>query len=383
MKDKLYYKDGYQTKLSTVVMSCEAKGENFVVTLKESIFYPEGGGQPADIGTIGNVDVIDVHERGGMVLHTVTGKLTVGEQVDTKINWDYRFTNMQHHSGEHIVSGLVYKHFGYDNVGFHMGEHHVTMDFNGELTPQDIEKIEQLANDVVYSNIPTTICFPSEAELNNMEFRSKKDLHGEVRIVGVGNADVCACCGTHVSYSGEIGIIRLLGGQKYKGGTRVTMICGKRAMRDYVSKDKVLTSIAVELSTKPEQCLSSVEKLLEQIALQKQTIATLREESFKNIAEHVVDNSKYIVLWEAGFVPNELRMLATAVSQKISGACVVLSGNDENGYQYAIASEHLDLRAESKQINKDLSGRGGGTPLLVQGSFKNTKDNISSYFKAL
>ena len=223
--EKLFYKDAYIKEFDAVVLSCIEKGESFLIELDRTCFYPEGGGQSADCGTLGDAKVSDVHEREGRIWHTADRPLEQGSRVTGRIDWQRRFSLMQHHTGEHIVSGIVNRLFGLDNVGFHMGSAMVTVDFNGELTQNDIETVELLANRTVFDNIEVRTEYPDAKTLAEMSYRSKKELSGEVRIVTVPGADSCACCGTHVARTGEIGMIKLLSPQRYKGGVRVGILC--------------------------------------------------------------------------------------------------------------------------------------------------------------
>ena len=226
----LYDKDSSILEFDAVVLSCEQKGEQYIVTLDQTAFFPEGGGQGADHGVLGGVNVLDAHEVKGEVLHLTDGQLTVGETVHGSVDAVRRLSMMQQHSGEHIFSGIVHQLFGYDNVGFHIGSEAVTMDFNGPLTDEDVLRVERMANEIVWKNIPVVTLLPSPEELANMEYRSKKALSGEVRIVTIAGADTCACCGTHVKYTGSIGQIKVLSCQKYKSGVRVSILCGMRAL---------------------------------------------------------------------------------------------------------------------------------------------------------
>ena len=231
MTRRLYYEDEYLSQFDATVRECRPKSEGkWIVLLDQTAFFPEGGGQWPDLGTIGGANVLDVHERNGEVEHLVDAELTPGTQVHGCIDWERRFSVMQQHSGEHIFSGLVHSRFGYDNVGFHIGSEAVTMDFNGEITEEEAAEIELAANRVVYSNVPIEHFIPDEEARRTLEYRSKKEIEGYLRIVRIPGADTCACCGTHLRRTGEIGQIRLLGVQKYKGGVRVSILCGLRAL---------------------------------------------------------------------------------------------------------------------------------------------------------
>ena len=180
--EKLYYEDPYQKTFTAQVLSCEpGKKGRYQVILDQTAFYPEGGGQPYDIGMLGGVKVLEVHEKDGHVVHETEAPLTVGGTVTGEIDWQRRYDHMQNHSGEHLFSGLLHRHYGYDNVGFHMGEDEITVDFNGPLTMEQVEALEREANEVVYANGPIRITYPTSEELEKLEYRSKKELTGPVR----------------------------------------------------------------------------------------------------------------------------------------------------------------------------------------------------------
>ena len=263
MTQKLYYEDSHLKEFTAQVMDCrwdEKKG-CYGIVLDRTVFFPEGGGQYADSGTIQGIFVEDVQEKANEVIHYMKKKLDVGQRIQGSIDFAERFSNMQQHTGEHIVSGLVHRHFGYDNVGFHLGKELVTMDFNGAFTKEQLIGIEHEANEAVTANLAIRVDYPEKEELESLDYRSKKELTGQVRIVTVPGYDVCACCAPHVKYTGEIGMIRLVDAVKYKGGTRVTMACGFRALADYRRKEDNVLEISRLLSAKPYETAEAVKRL--------------------------------------------------------------------------------------------------------------------------
>ena len=239
--EKLYYRQPYVKAFEAVVTDCrEGKNGRYQVMLDRTGFYPEGGGQPGDTGRLGPVKVLDVHEKAGEIIHETDGPLEAGTAVAGTIDWERRFGYMQNHSGEHIFSGLVHKKYGFDNVGFHMGSEEVTVDFNGVITAEELEEIETEVNRKIAENLPIRELYPAAGELEHMEYRSKKALTGQVRIIESPDSDVCACCGTHVMSTGEIGIFKITGAIHYKGGIRVSMLCGMDALKDYRKKQKTV-----------------------------------------------------------------------------------------------------------------------------------------------
>lgn len=225
MTEKLYDKDSHLKEFTGTVLSCKKTGEKYAVTLNRTAFFPEGGGQQSDRGYIGEAYISDVQIKNGEILHFADKPLSVGQAYDCKLDFDFRFRNMQNHSGEHIISGIIHRFYGFNNVGFHLGAE-MTMDFDGELTRQQLDEIEDLANKAVYENLPVKAYYPTDEELESLDYRSKLDLKENVRIVEIKGVDVCACCARHVKSTGEIGIIKILDFEKYKGGVRLIVKCG-------------------------------------------------------------------------------------------------------------------------------------------------------------
>jgi len=378
--EKLYYENTYLKTFSAQVLDCCKQGQNYAVVLNRTAFYPEGGGQPADIGVLNTVNVLDVHEHDGIIVHTTDKPLNVGSTVTGGINWTYRFSLMQQHSGEHIVSGIVNRLFGLDNVGFHMGSKAVTVDFNGDLNEDNIALIEFLANEAVYRNTPLQITYPSADKLSVLNYRSKKELTGKVRIVTVPGYDVCACCGTHVATTGEIGIIKLLYSQRYKGGSRVNLLCGSKAVADYNEKEKSVTAISILLSSKTEEVQNAAARLLEENTTLKQQIVALHDQIFESKAANIQDGTESICLFEKELTPNDLRKFCLLLCERCSGMAAVFSGSDETGYKYALGSTRIDVRPFGKELNSTFTGRGGGSKELIQGSLMGTQNELKHFF---
>lgn len=247
MTDKLYYESSHRRDFEAQVISCEPEGEGYKVVLDKTVFFPEGGGQYADTGILGGVHVLDAQEKDGIIYHYTDGALTPGEIVKGEIDWEKRFESMQQHSGEHIISGIVHGRFGYNNVGFHLGADYCTMDFDGPITKEQLKEIEEEANRIVYKNLNIEILYPTKEELKDLTYRSKIEIEGQVRIVNIPGVDVCACCAPHVDRTGEIGNIKLVDMVSYKGGERITMLSGSRALTDHQQKEESVKKISALL----------------------------------------------------------------------------------------------------------------------------------------
>ena len=378
MTDKLFYKSVTDSEFEAEVKSCLKTEKGYQIILDRTLFYPEGGGQPADNGIIGNAEIYDVQDSNGEVVHYSDKPLEVGAKVKGLVDMDRRHRLMQQHSGEHIVSGLIHNKFGYDNVGFHMGSDCITIDFNGTLTEQDLDGIEKEANEIIYRDFEPHIFYPSSEELARLAYRSKKELVGDVRIVSFAECDTCACCGLHVVRTGEIGIIKIIGFQKYKGGTRVSMLAGRQAYEDYAKKDIAVHGISTLLSSKPYEIKAAVEKLMNERNEIKEQLVSAKRKIFEMKRASVKDDEKCPVFFEDGLEPFELRLFADMLMEKFPSAAV-FCGNDEEGYKYAIGSNKGDVVLFIKEANNALNGKGGGKGNMVQGSFAAKADEIERY----
>ena len=232
---RLYYEDVYIKTFPAQVKECRQGENGYEILLDQSAFYPEGGGQPCDIGMLGGVQVKDVQEKDGELIHYTETPLEPGTELMGEIDWERRFDLMQQHSGEHMVSGIVHEKYGYDNVGFHMSSDVITIDFSGVLDKKQLEEIEAETNRKIWENTSVEIFYPEKEDLEQLPYRSKKELTGKIRLVRFPGADLCACCGTHVTHTGEIGMVKLLTVENFHEGVRVTMISGKRVL-EYLSR---------------------------------------------------------------------------------------------------------------------------------------------------
>ena len=376
---RLYYEDVYIKEFKAKVKECR-KGEKFYeILLNQSAFYPEGGGQPCDLGTLGGAEVKDVQEKDGELIHYMETSFDPGDEVQGKISWERRFDLMQQHSGEHIVSGLVHEKYGYDNVGFHMSSDVITIDFSGVLTEEQLAKIEEETNRKIWENGEVEIFYPKKEELERLSYRSKKELTGKVRLVQFPGADLCACCGTHVMRAGEIGMVKLLTVEKFREGVRVTMISGKRVL-DYLNMVNGQNhQISVKLSAKTEETAQAVERLHEENYRLKGQILHLTQELCDTEAKRF-EGAGSVLIFHEGLEGDSVRKMADAVMETCAGCCAVFSRNEDGSYKYAMGEKNGDLRQFTKEMNQALNGRGGGKPFFVQGSVKAEEDEIRRFF---
>ncbi len=413
---KLYYEDVYLKEFTAKVISCEEYKCRWNIVLDQTAFYPEGGGQPADQGMLILMSdeaaeaaqegtqplsralcascyskVEDVHEREGLIVHTCDRPLEAGQAVCGVLDWDRRFDHMQQHSGEHVVSGLICSHFHANNVGFHMGSDMVTIDFDAALTWEDALRIEAEANAYIMADHPLEILWPDAEELENMEYRSKKALSGDVRIVKFDGADICACCGTHVASSAQIGLVKLISCQKHKSGTRIEMLAGRRAF-EYLSHIwSENAGISRMLSAKPLETASAVERLKDEQMRLQERISGLLSREFDRLAGQYRDCGDTLIVYDE-LSPDDTRRLCDRVAGVCGGLCAVFAGG-EGHYNYAIISaggpqddactakaNDDRVKALVARLNRDLNGRGGGRGGWAQGSVDADRSAISAFF---
>lgn len=377
---RLYYEDVYKKEFEATVLECREAKKGYQVLLDESAFYPEGGGQPSDFGTLGEARVSEVYEKDGELLHYTDRPLEAGQTVTGRIDWEHRFDLMQQHSGEHMVSGLIHEKYGYDNVGFHMGSDVITIDFNGLLTEEQMAEIEQRVNEKIWENRAVEITYPTPLELEELPYRSKKELTGKVRIVRFPGVDLCACCGTHVTHTGEIGMVKLLSVVKFRDGVRMEMLCGKRVLNYLNMVSEQNHKVSVQLSAKAEKTAEAVARMQEENFRLKG--AVLRYEEEMNAVEAGKwENAGNVLLFKEGMETDSLRKLTDAVMNTCNGRCAVFSRNADGSYKYAIGEREGDLRSFTKEMNAALNGRGGGKPFFVQGSVQASEKEIRAFME--
>ena len=365
MTIRLYEEDSELLDFTATVISCEQKGDVFLAELDRTAFFPEGGGQGADHGTLGTASVTDCHDHHGTILHTLTAPLTPGETVEGHVDGRRRLSMMQQHSGEHIFSGLVHRHFGYNNVGFHIGSDAVTMDFDGKMVLEDALRIEALANEAIWKDLPVHAWYPGAEALENIEYRSKKAIDGDVRIVSIEGYDTCACCGTHVRHTGQIGQIKVIAFQNYKSGVRISILCGMRALayeNELLAENREISHIT---SAKPGELAAAVSHLTRERDQLKFDLGRMASRLFTSLVQ--ASEEDFPVL-RADFLPvAQLRPSAGEAAEGRRGALVI--ARREGGWNYALSSRTMDIRPLSRELQNALGGKGGGSADMVQGVF--------------
>ena len=382
MTEKLFYEDGYLKEFRGTVLSCtkDQKEGQYKVVLDRSTFFPEGGGQYGDTGWLDDVEVLDTQEKDGVIWHRTNAPLTEGQEITGKLNWEQRFDKMQQHTGEHIVSGIVHKWFGYNNVGFHLGDEVCTMDFDGEISREQLEKIEWEANRAVVENVEVLVSYPSQKELESLEYRSKIEIEGQVRIVRIGDVDMCACCAPHVSRTGEVGMIKVISCDRHRGGCRMTIQCGDRALEDYRKKQEGVTAVSVALSAPPEKVGDAVLHMKEQMDQIRMKLNQMQASYLAGKLEEIKADDKFVCLFEEELDNIAVRNFVNDACERCQGICAAFVGTDETGYRYIIGSSSTDVREFAKKLNEAFSGKGGGKPEMVQGSLKGSRSDIEKLF---
>ena len=376
---KLYETDPYVQTFTATVLVCTPAGEQFAVQLDRTAFYPEGGGQPCDTGALGTALVTDVQEHGGVITHTVSAALPVGQTVEGRIDWARRRDHMEQHTGEHILSGTLHRLFGAENVGFHIGSPAVRMDMSVPLTAGQLAEAEAQANAVIRADAPVRCWYPAPEDLAKLTYRSKKEIEGQVRIVTIPGADVCACCGTHTRTTGQVGQIKILTSENYKGGVRLSIVCGARALEAAQAMRARQADIGALLSAKADQTAVAVHRVYDEYTALKFNHFGLCSQLFDALAAAVEPEQNAIRI-VPGLDPDGLHRLAVRLSEATTGLCAALTPNDK-GTGYCLAQAGGDVRALTKALNTALNGRGGGKPGICQGSCAATPEQVEDFLK--
>ena len=379
MTRKLYYEDCHLTRFQAKVTGCEPCDKGYEIQLDATAFYPEGGGQACDLGTLGSARVLDVRERGERILHLCDAPLETGSTVEGSIDYERRFDLMQQHTGEHIVSGIIHRRYGYHNVGFHMGSEMIEIDFDGVVPAEELPLIEQEANGALWQNLSVHCWYPSEEELPTVFYRTKRALPWPVRIVQVPGFDSCACCGVHVAATGEVGLIKLFSVVPLRGGCRIEMSCGKRALMLLNRAFDQNRQVSQAFSAQWQETGEAARKMNEALAKEKFRASQLQKQIFENTAK-AYEGCEAVLHFEQDLEPLEVRLLADAIGQVCGGRVAVFSGSDEAGYAYAMVDHREDLRAFGKEMTTALRGRGGGKPNFQQGRVSVSRVEIEKFF---
>ncbi|MBR5242143.1 MAG: alanyl-tRNA editing protein [Clostridia bacterium] len=379
MTELLYYKDQYIKDFTATVLEANKKGNVYEIVLDKTAFFPELGGQTSDTGSIGEGNVLRVDEVDGRMIHTVDMELKVGDVISCRVDFDERFEKMQSHTAEHLVCGIIHREYGFENVGFHLADSEVTLDVSGVMTREMIEWVELTANRAIYENVEVRSSFPTAEEAAKLEYRSKLDITENLRIVTIDGYDDCACCAPHVSRTGEIGLIKILDFMKHRGGTRIRLLAGKRAIRDYIKRCEAAAEISSMLCVPQSDIATGVKDYMAATLVAEGKIKAANARIVELEDSLVSPTEKNAVVFAKSITVSDARELVNRMMKKVGGLSVVLIGTD-GAYSYIMGSESLDVSSACREANAALCGKGGGRPPMVQGSFSATKEEIEKYF---
>lgn len=405
LTQRLYYENSKMKEFTAKVVACEAYKDGYRISLDRTAFFPEGGGQFGDIGWLyacedaekacsdmekcGEAEakkqkqcaaVTDTQEKNGVIWHMTDRPFAPGRIVVGKLDFEERFMRMQQHTGEHIISGIVHGRYGLNNVGFHLGNEITTLDFDGGLTPEQVREIEMLANRAVFADLPVQVLYPAKEELAVLSYRSKIDIEGQVRIVRIPGVDTCACCAPHVERTGEIGLIKILSCDRHRGGCRMVMAAGMRALADYAKKQESVTGVSVALSAKPECIVDTVLHQKSQMQRMREQLNMLQASYLDRMLSEIRPDQENVCIFVEDFDTIAVRNFVNSAMERCGGLCAAFVGSDEKGYHYILGSKGQDVREAAKALNERFHGKGGGKPAMVQGSLCGKESEIKAAF---
>ena len=379
MTEKLYDIDSHLKEFSATVIDSYKEADGYVTVLDRTAFFPEGGGQASDTGYINNIKGYDARIKDGVIYHYTQEPFKKGETVTGKIDFRRRFDFMQQHSAEHIVSGIAHKYYGCENVGFHLGEDIVTLDFDKPLSKGEILKIEALSNEAVFKNVKINTYYPEKSALEVLTYRSKKEIEGDIRIVEIEGVDACACCAPHVKYSGEIGLIKLLGFEKLRGGVRIELMSGSRALKDYNEKYSGVLKISNALCGKQSEAADAVDKLLAQISELKYELTGLKKQMLQQKLDSYNSEGQISVLFLDDLGIKELQSAADMLYKKIGGIRAVMSST-ENGFSFAVCGNADPLDSIFNEFRQNFNVKGGGRNGMFGGTVSAERIELENFW---
>lgn len=381
MTEKLYDLDAYATEFEAEVLECTPDKNGFLIVLDRTLFFPEEGGQSCDKGTINNIEVDSVKIKNNVIYHMVSKPVSVGTKVKGCIDFNHRFSNMQMHSGEHIFTGLIHNKYGLNNVGFHLSDNSATMDYDGKLTPDQLHELEKEANSVIFSNREIKAYYPDKEELRTIDYRSKKEIDGDIRIVIVDGVDICACCAPHVHKTGEIGLFKIVSYENYKGGIRVHYLCGYRALEHYGNRINELKQISNLLTVKEFSEASAVSKLYDDNRNLKYEVVSLKNSIIHDKIVSLVDHERDFLLYIGGAEDIPSMKYALEVMHSVfDGTCAFFAGDETVGFRYLIERTNGDVSEINNKLKSIYNAKGGGRNDSIQGSVNIKPDEIESLF---
>lgn len=386
--DDMPYTTGFTAKIIDIIEDLTGDIFSFfyAIILDRTLFFPESGGQSCDIGTLHisgekyKVKHVSINEKNEIRHYISTSlplpKKLIGKEIHGNIDWEHRFSNMQQHTGEHIISGIIKSSFGFNNVGFHLSDNIVTADFDRFLNEEALAQIENKANEVIYKNVSVSCYYPSSESLRYTEYRSKTDFGSNVRLVDISGVDVCACCCPHVKSTGEIGIIKIISAIRYKGGSRISFLCGKRAIQYFSFLLKQSSDISQFLSAERNALMPAIQALNNEKDRLKQQVSELNIRLLDSEAKEAMFVNNHPLVFVENYAMTEMRASVNKLIKASKIYCGIFSGNDEDGYTFVLGSKDLDCTPVSKLLTDRFDAKGGGRKEMIQGFVKGKKKDI-------
>ncbi|MBR5637125.1 MAG: hypothetical protein IKW81_09380 [Pseudobutyrivibrio sp.] len=372
----LYDDDSFATEFTAQVVDCQETDGKYKLVLDQTLFFPEQGGQTSDVGIIGEAKVYDVQIEDGVIYHLCDKSFEAGCKVVGTIDWHHRFGNMQQHTGEHIFTGLAHKLYGADNVGFHLSDNTVTLDLNIELSEEQVRLVERSANEVIGADVPVRAYYPDDATLRLIDYRSKKEIDGAVRLVEIDDVDICACCAPHVNSTGQVGMLKVLSYGKYKGGTRVYILCGLRALDDYNRRMNLLAKSYQQLNCPEDDLPDRIAGIMDENKQLKYKISQIKADILMNQIAGYPSELHDVTIYTEDLDAKTMRDGVNTLVERHDGLCAIFSGNDEDGYNFVIGSSSRDCGAIAAGLRELLGAKGGGSKQMAQGSVLATRSAI-------
>lgn len=372
----LYDDDSFATEFTAQVVDCQETDGKYKLVLDQTLFFPEQGGQTSDVGIIGEAKVYDVQIEDGVIYHLCDKSFEAGCKVVGTIDWHHRFGNMQQHTGEHIFTGLAHKLYGADNVGFHLSDNTVTLDLNIELSEEQVRLVERSSNEVIGADVPVRAYYPDDATLRLIDYRSKKEIDGAVRLVEIDDVDICACCAPHVNSTGQVGMLKVLSYGKYKGGTRVYILCGLRALDDYNRRMNLLAKSYQQLNCPEDDLPDRIAGIMDENKQLKYKISQIKADILMNQIAGYPSELHDVTIYTEDLDAKTMRDGVNTLVERHDGLCAIFSGNDEDGYNFVIGSSSRDCGAIAAGLRELLGAKGGGSKQMAQGSVLATRSAI-------
>ncbi|MCD2347318.1 alanyl-tRNA editing protein [Clostridium guangxiense] len=383
MTEKMFYDDPYVCEGEGRILDIIEKNNKYEVVLDKTPFYPEGGGQPCDLGTINGMPVEYVREKDDVIYHVMNTKPD-GEIAKCKVDFLRRRDNIQQHTGEHLLSAAFFKLYKGVNCGFHMGEDYITIDIDmEEVNESMVQKVEEEVNNYIYMNVPTKTYFMSKDEAKKLPLRKAIKAEGRIRIVQLGDVDYSACCGTHVVRTGEVGIVKVLKTEKYKGMTRVYFKCGERALKHVMKEHDIISKLQKLFSTEEDKLVDRVNSQNEEIMNLRKEVSEYKKNEAKIESEKLLKSS-HSKLISAHYEDRDFDFIESIYDcLKDEEAVVILTSGKDNRIIFAQnAIDSVQCGKIFKENIKGFNGRGGGSPKRAQAAFSN-KEDLSRFVEFL